>query len=105
MTCLAAKHLNFERALDNGQEQCRRLSHCKELTETGNRARKVSGIQIRKQLEASDLICVRIAKGKETSKKFSLKLSTIILKSKCAVSEREIFLEMEKKNILHIHIC
>ena len=32
--CLAAKHLNFERALD----KCGHTAHYKELTETGNRA-------------------------------------------------------------------
>ena len=40
--CLAAKHLNFERALD----KCGHTAHYKELTETGNRASKLSGIQV-----------------------------------------------------------
>ena len=42
MIFLAAKHLNFVRALD----KCGRTAHYKELTETGNRASKVSGFQV-----------------------------------------------------------
>ena len=40
---LAAKQLNFERALD----KCGHTAHYKELPETANRASKVSGIQVR----------------------------------------------------------
>ena len=40
--CLAAKHLNFERAL----YKCGHTAHYKEFTEIGNRASKVSGIQV-----------------------------------------------------------
>ena len=40
--CLAAKHLNFERALD----RCGHTAHYEELTEIGNRASKVSGIHV-----------------------------------------------------------
>ena len=40
--CLAAKHLNFVRTLD----KCGHTAHYKELTETGNRASKLSGIQV-----------------------------------------------------------
>ena len=32
-----------------------------------------------------------------------MKLSRIILKSKCTVSERKIFLGKEKKNLVHLH--
>ena len=40
--CLAAKHFKSESELD----KCRHTVHYKELTETGNRASKVSGIQV-----------------------------------------------------------
>ena len=59
--CLAARHLNFERALD----KCEHIAHYKELTETGNRASKVFGIQVSDCLTAWSVwprICVRTAK-------------------------------------------
>ena len=40
--CLAVKHLNFKRALDI----CGHTAHYKELTETGNRVSKFSGLQV-----------------------------------------------------------
>ena len=44
----AAKRLNFERALD----KCGHTAHYKELTGTGNRASKLSGIQVNNCLTA-----------------------------------------------------
>ena len=40
--CLDAKRLNFVRVLD----KCGHTAHYKELTATGNRASKLSGIQV-----------------------------------------------------------
>ena len=72
----------------------------KELTETGNRASK--RLATVKQLEASDLICVCTAKYSSQVLDVQEKLSRIILKSKCVVSERKMFLEKEKKYLVHL---